>query len=253
MTQKSISTSLTSMISFIVPAYNEEQCIAATLTSVLQAAQALGEPYEVVVADDGSTDQTAAIAAQHGAVVVTVAHRQIAATRNAGALASTGVLLIFVDADTLVNPEVVKAAVAAMRRGAVGGGASMRFDEPVPAYARVVLRIIMRAFRAMGLATGCFLYCTRPAFVAVGGFDEDYYGAEELVMSRALIKLGGRGKFVILKQSVTTSARKLRTYSVRETMVFMTRMALRGTKALKQREGMDFWYAERRDDTRRGK
>jgi glycosyltransferase involved in cell wall biosynthesis len=241
------------MISFIIPAYNEAQCMAATLNSLHHAGQALGEPYEIVVADDGSTDQTAAIAAQNGAVVLTVSHRQIAATRNSGALASTGELLIFVDADTLVNPEVVQAAVDATRSGAVGGGASMRFDEPVPAYARILLRIIMRAFRALGLATGCFVYCTRPAFNAVGGFDEDYYGAEELVLSRALKKLGQRGKFVILKQGVVTSARKLRTYSVRETLVFMTRMALRGTKALKQREGMDFWYAARRHDPRGGK
>ena len=79
------------------------------------------------------------------------------------------------------------------------------------------------------------------------GFDERYYGAEEIVMSRALKR---QGKFVILKQAVTTSARKLRTYSVRETMAFMARMALRGTKALKQRKGMEFWYAERRADPR---
>ena len=241
------------MLSFIIPAYNEAQCIAATLTSLHQAGKTLGEPYEVIVADDGSTDQTAAIAAQHGAVVVSVRHRQIAATRNSGALASTGEFLIFVDADTLVNAEVVMAAVAAMRNGAVGGGSSMQFDGPVPLYARFLLRLIMRVFRAVRLAAGCFLFCTRDAFAAVGGFDEKYYGAEELVMSRALKKLGGRGRFVILKQSVTTSARKLRTFTVWETLVFMTRTALRGTKALKQRDGMDFWYAERRDDPGSGK
>lgn len=238
------------MISFIVPAYNEEQCLAETLDAVHAAGLALGEAYEVVVANDGSTDQTAAIAVQKGAVLVSVAHRQIAATRNSGARAATGDLLIFVDADTVVNAEVVQAAVRAMRGGAVGGGAGMRFDEPTPWFARLLLQIIMRVFRAMGLATGCFLFCTRAAFMAVGGFDETYFGAEELVMSRALKKLGRPGKFVILKQTVITSARKLRTYSVRETMVFMARMALRGTKALKQRKGMDFWYAERRPDKR---
>ena len=241
------------MISFIVPAYNEAQCIAATLTALQHAGQALGEPYEVVVADDGSTDQTAELATQLGAAVVSVAHRQIAATRNSGALASSGEFLIFVDADTLVNAEVLLAAVAAMRSGAVGGGSSLQFDEPVPLYARFFLRVIMRVFRALGLAAGCFLFCTRDAYAAVGGFDEKYYGAEEIVMSRALKRLGGRGRFVILKQSVTTSARKLRTFTVWETLVFMTRMALRGTRALKQREGMDFWYAERRDDPGGGK
>jgi glycosyltransferase involved in cell wall biosynthesis len=236
------------MISFIVPAYNEEQCLAETLDALHATGLALGEAYEVLVADDGSTDQTAAIAVQKGAVVISATHRQIAATRNSGARVARGEWLIFVDADTVVNVDVVRAAVDAMRSGAVGGGAGIRFDEPVPAYARLMLRVIVRVFRWVGMATGCFLFCTRAGFNAVGGFDERYYGAEELVMSRALKR---QGKFVILKQTVTTSARKLRTYSVRETMTFMAGMALRGTKALKQRKGMEFWYAERRADPRK--
>ncbi len=235
------------MISFIVPAYNEAQCLAATLDALHQAGLALGESYEVVVADDGSTDQTAAIAADKGAIVVSVAHRQIAATRNAGAMVARGDMLFFVDADTLVNVSVVNAAVQAMRQGAVGGGAGMVFDEPTPLYARLMLRAIVHVFRWLGVATGCYLFCTRPAFDAVGGFDEKYFGAEEIVMSRALKR---QGHFVILKQTVTTSARKLRTYSVSEQLRFMVRMALRGTKSLKQRQGMEFWYAKRRPDPR---
>ena len=233
------------MISFIVPAYNEEQCLAETLDALHTTGLALGEACEVVVADDGSTDQTAAIAVQKGALLVSVANRQIAATRNSGARAATGDLLIFVDADTVVNIEVVRAAVQAMRNGAVGGGAGIRFDEPAPWFARALLWVIVRIFRATGLAAGCFLFCTRAAFDAVGGFDEKYYGAEEIVMSRALKT---QGKFVILKQTVTTSARKLRTHSIGETIKMMAQMALRGTKALKQRKGMEFWYAERRED-----
>ncbi len=235
------------MISFIVPAYNEERCLAATLVALHAAGRALAEPYEIVVADDASTDRTAEIARQHGAVLVSVSHRQIAATRNAGARAARGEYLIFVDADTHVNEAVVRAAVQAMRSGAVGGGSGMRFDDPSPLYARLMLRVIMRGFRAIGLAAGCFLFCTRSAFVATGGFDENYYGAEELVMSQALKR---QGRFVILKQTVTTSARKLRTHSVREVLLMMAAMARRGPQAVKQRQGMEFWYAERRDDPR---
>lgn len=235
------------MISFIVPAYNEEQCLADTLDALHAAGRGLGEPYEVVVADDASTDRTAAIALEKGAIVVSVANRQIAATRNSGAQRATGELFIFVDADTIVNEMVVRCAVQAMRAGAVGGGAGIRFDEPVPAYARLLLKVIVRLFRSIGWAAGCFLFCSRSAFTATGGFDEKYYGAEEIVMSRALKR---HGKFVILTQAVTTSARKLRTYSVREVLVLMARMTLRGTKALKQRQGMEFWYAGRKEDPR---
>ena len=235
------------MISFIVPAYNEEQSLAATINALHDAGLALGQGYEIIVANDASTDRTAAVATINGATLVSVSHRQIAATRNSGARVAKGSFLIFVDADTLVNTSVVRAAVDAMRRGAVGGGSAMHFDEPTPLIARHALRVTVRMFRAAGLATGCFLFCTRSAFTAVGGFDENYFGAEEIVMSRALKR---HGKFVVLKEAVTTSARKLRTYSGWETLQFMTRMALRGTKALKQRQGMDFWYAGRREDKR---
>jgi len=233
------------MISFIVPAYNEERLLGATLDALRAAALAIGEPYELIVADDGSTDRTAAIAAHHGAILVSVAHRQIAATRNSGAREANGDWLIFVDADTLVSEAVVRSAVEALRSGAVGGGAAVEFDGTVPLYARLLLPVLVRSFRWAGLAAGCFLFCTRNAFAAVGGFDEAFYGAEELVMSRALKR---HGRFVVLRQAVITSGRKLRTHSVREMLAILARLALRGPGAVKQRQGMDLWYAERRED-----
>jgi glycosyltransferase involved in cell wall biosynthesis len=235
------------VISFIVPAYNEEASLAATLVALHAAGRALNQAYEIVVADDASTDGTAEIALQNNAVLVRVVHRQIAATRNAGAKSARGNWFIFVDADTLVNDSVVLAAMQAMRNGAVGGGSGMRFDEPSPLYARFLLSLVVSLFRATGLAAGCFLFCTRSAFDAVGGFDEDYFGAEEIVMSHALKQ---QGKFLILKQTVTTSARKLRTYSLIELFSLSSGIFRRGTKAVKQREGMEFWYAERRKDPR---
>jgi len=129
--------------------------------------------------------------------------------------------------------------------GAVGGGAAVEFDAVVPWYARVLLPVLVRVFRAAGWATGCFMFCTRSAFAAVNGFDESFFGAEELVMSRALKR---HGRFVILRQPVTTSGRKLRTHSLCEILSVIGRLALRGSKVVKQRQGMDLWYAERRDD-----
>src|SRR5438874_954653 len=103
------------MISFIVPAYNEERLLGATLDALHAAGRAAGEPYELVVVDDASTDRTALIALGHAALLVRVAHRQIAATRNAGARRANGDLFIFVDADTTVNEAVVRSAVEAVR------------------------------------------------------------------------------------------------------------------------------------------
>jgi len=61
------------------------------------------------VVNDASTDGTRDIAAGKNAQVISVNHRQIAATRNSGAAAAQGEILIFVDADTQVNKAVVTA------------------------------------------------------------------------------------------------------------------------------------------------
>jgi len=236
------------MISFIIPAYNEERVLGSTLEAMHAAGRASGESYELVVVDDASTDETAAVADRCGATLVGVAYRQIAATRNAGARKAKGDVFIFVDADTLVNEAVVRAAIEALRGGAVGGGAAIKFDGVVPLYARMLVPIVVRAFRLTRVATGCFLFCTRSAFVAAGGFDEAFYGAEEVVMSSALKR---HGKFVVLKEAVITSGRKLRTHTVREMLVVLLRVVFRGSGAVKQRKGMDLWYAERRTDPQR--
>src|SRR6476659_5557724 len=72
------------MLSFIIPAHNEEQHVGAAVAAVIAAGRDSGQPYEVIVVDDASTDQMATIATQHGARVIHVHHRHIAATRNAG-------------------------------------------------------------------------------------------------------------------------------------------------------------------------
>jgi glycosyltransferase involved in cell wall biosynthesis len=215
------------------------------LSALSHATRPLSEPVEVVVVDDASTDRTAAIAREHGARVVSVQCRQIARTRNAGARAAIGEMLVFVDADTLVTESAVRAAIAAMRGGAVGGGCAFRFDDPLPLYGRVLAAVAVPLYRMAGLASGCFLFCTREAFRAAGGFDETLFGAEEAAMSRALRRLG---RFVMLRESVTTSGRKLRAYSGREVLGILARLALGGPNGVQRRDGLDIWYGERRPD-----
>ena len=233
------------MISFIVPAFNEAKLLGRTLDALHAAARAIDHDYEIVVVDDASTDATAAVANRHDARVVSVSHRQIAATRNAGARATAGDPLVFVDADTLVTPEVLAAALAALRAGAVGGGAALRFDGDIPLFARVLTPIALGLLRTFRGAPGCFIFCSRTAFVAAGGFDEAFYGAEDLVLSGALKQ---QGRFVILREAVVTSGRKLRTHTFAQMLWLLLRLAILGTGVIKQRQGMEIWYGERRDD-----
>ena len=76
----------------------------------------MGQPYEIIVVDDASTDATAEVAREHQASVVSVNHRQIAATRNSAHRAAQGERLFFVDADTMINSRVVTSAMRSMDR-----------------------------------------------------------------------------------------------------------------------------------------
>src|SRR3954466_6504212 len=83
------------MISFIVPAHNEEACLGRTLEAIRESADGLALAHEIIVVNDASSDRTAEIASEHKARVVDVKHRQIAATRNSGARTAVGDRLFF--------------------------------------------------------------------------------------------------------------------------------------------------------------
>jgi glycosyltransferase involved in cell wall biosynthesis len=231
------------MISLIVPAHNEEALLADTLRILRASAEALSEPFEIIVVDDASTDRTADIARSHGASVVATDRRQIGASRNAGAKASRGEILIFVDADTHVPAETLQAAVAAVHGGAVGGGARLEPDVGTPFWLAKLAVLTVAFMRLAKWAAGCFIFARRETFAAVGGFDERYYATEEIVLSRALKK---RGRFVILAQAVVTSGRKGHLYGPGHLFVLLWRLLRGGRAQLQKREGLDLWYDGRR-------
>src|SRR5437763_16180206 len=101
------------MISFIVPAYNEEAELPGTLRAIRSAAA--GYEHEIVLVNAGSTDATGAIGEEFGARVISIERRQIAAARNAGAAAPRGNVFVFVDAGTRIGPEHVRGAVEALQ------------------------------------------------------------------------------------------------------------------------------------------
>jgi len=233
------------MVSIVVPAHNEAQVLAGTLEALQRAAASLDRPWEIVVVDDASTDATARIAGDAVARVVSVNLRHIAAVRNAGARAAHGDTLVFVDADTHVSAEAVRGVVEARRAGAVGGGARVRFDEPIPAWARRLMPFFMGTMVQLRWAAGCFIWAERAAFDAVGGFDETLFASEEIALSRALKRRGG---FVILPAYVQSSGRKLRTYSGLEVLQIGARLTF-WPWSLKRRSALPLWYGERRQDS----
>jgi glycosyltransferase involved in cell wall biosynthesis len=235
------------MISFIVPAHNEQAYLPRTLQAIHEAARAVGQPYEIVVADDASTDATADIARENGARVVSVNHRQIAATRNSGARVAIGERLFFVDADTTINARSVAEASRKMDKGAVGGGGPVWFGkgEAVPLYIRVisVLQIILT--KAGGFTGGAFLFCTSEAFRATGGFNERMFWGEE---GDFILKLKREGRFVVLWHPVLTSARRFRTTHGGHLLSLCTKLIFSPRKLFTQRSSVEkIWYDSNRE------
>ena len=233
------------MLSFIVPAYNEERELPRALAAIRAAAEAATQPYEVIVVDDASTDATAQIAKSAGAVVVPVHYRQIAAVRNAGARAARGDVFFFVDADTFIAPAHVTGARAALAAGCAGGGARVTTDGSVPLWGRVFVHVFSAFyFTAANLGAGAFLFTTRENFEAAGGFDEQFFAGEEVYFTMALKK---QGQFKLLREPIVTSGRKLRMHSARHVLGRTVGMILRGKRGVRSRDRLDLWYDGKRE------
>ena len=234
------------MLSFIVPAHNEEACLSNTLRAIHASAHSTGQPCEIIVVDDASTDTTAEVARQNDATVVSVNHRQIAATRNSGGRAAKGDRLFFVDADTTVNPRAVTAAMRQMDKGAVGGGCPIRFGkgEPLPLYARLVDSLALVLAPLAGFTGGAFLFCTSEAFRATGGFNERLYCSEE---GDFILALKREGRFVVLWKPVRTSGRRFRTTSGLQVLALCTKAIVSPFKTLTRRSSVaNIWYDSNR-------
>jgi GT2 family glycosyltransferase len=231
-----------SVLSFIVPAYNEELELPSTIAAMRKAAE--GRQYEIIVVDDASTDGTAEVARNAGVQVVPINRRQIAAARNAGARAASGDILFFVDADTRVNSHHVRGAIAALATGCSGGSARVNVAGTIPMWSRMFLKLFCAIYFTLNLGAGAFLFTTRKNFEAVGGFDETLFIGEEVCLSLALRKLG---QFRILSEPIVTSGRKLRMYSARKILGNSLRVIARGTRGARSRAGLDLWYNGKRE------
>jgi glycosyltransferase involved in cell wall biosynthesis len=240
-------------VSVVIPAYNEEKLLAATLASVRAAARsfdALGWATQLIVCDNNSTDATAEVARQNGATVVFEPVNQIARARNAGAAAATGDWLVFVDADSRPSPELFAEAASQIQSGGcLAGGCVVRMDEH-HFVAGALTGLWNLTSRACHWFAGSFSFCETRAFRAVGGFNEHLYASEELDLSQRLNKLArreGKKKLVILhRHPLLTSARKMKLYSRGELLRFMGRAVFRPRRTVASRDACSPWYDGRR-------
>ena len=238
-------------ISVIVPAFNEEKLLGASLEAIKSAASPFatrGWGFELIVCDNNSTDRTGEIARAAGASVVFEPINQIGRARNAGAAAATGDWLIFVDADSHPSAGLFDEVAEQILSGdCLAGGSTLRLDENL-FVASLISRLWNYASRIGRWLAGSFIFVEAAAFRQAGGFDIQFFAAEELELSVRLKKLArekGRRITVLYKHPMVTSARKLRLYTFWEHFKLLG-VVIFNRRALMRREACTIWYDGRR-------
>jgi glycosyltransferase involved in cell wall biosynthesis len=185
-----------SEVAVVIPAYNESVVIGACLETL--AAQTIS--HDLLVVDDGSTDDTAAIAHSRGARVLRTDHLGPAVARNRGAAETTAPILVFLDADMTFAPDFLERLVAPITAGTAIG--TFTRDE-------LVENVDNRWSRYTNISTGLppdrrmpadhadesrvFRAIRRDAFDRAGGYDDIGCG-EDITLSAKLGVLAARAE-----------------------------------------------------------
>ncbi len=198
-------------ITHVIPAHNEERFLPRTLESVQRAAAAFGQPLEIIVVDNDSTDRTAAIARDAGARVVFEPVRTISASRNAGGFAATAPIVSFADADSMISPNFFIRMARHMAAGdRVGGNFGIRTDRTSLGIA-LSLGVVLAIMRTVWRVGGGSYFCRTETFKRLGGFDTRLDYAEDVAFGTAL-RLYGEHRGLIYVQDhsayIVTSMRK---------------------------------------------
>lgn len=195
------------LISFVVPAYNEERLLPACLAAIRAEMARTPCAAELLVVDNASTDATADVARGLGVRVVDQPRRGLVQARSAGFAASTGALVANIDADTLLPEGWLARVLAEFERDPGLVTLSGPYDyHDVPARVRRAARVFYgmayctylvnrHVLRVGSMVQGGNFVLRREALVKAGGFDDrfSFYG-EDTDIARRMSQIG-RVKF----------------------------------------------------------
>jgi len=213
------------LVSIIIPALNEEEYIGKTLKNVKEQDY---DNLEVIVVDNGSEDRTKEIARKYADKIVVERKRGIARARNAGARFASGDILLFLDADTLLEPEAVREIAKAFRERCVVC-VSLFLDCQGKWKYKLLYNLYSICTWLLSLIGysrfpgGC-LAVRRDVFLRIGGFDEGLYFYEDSDFCERVSKLG-RCRF-LRKVHAYTSPRKFEKFGLLRFALFLIKTYL---------------------------
>lgn len=177
------------MISVIVPTLNESRGLRVCLES-LHVQSLAADQFEIIVVDNGSLDDTVAIAREFTSHVHSFPGMRLGKLRNEGARLACGSTVAFIDADCIADPRWLEGALAALAEGGVAVG--NKYDRPSDVRWIEALwlgDVAPGRHRTSELWSGN-LIVGRDDFLACGGFDETLVSYEDVDLSRTLGQLG---------------------------------------------------------------
>jgi len=208
------------MISLIVPAYHESDALPGCLQTLFDE-HPVAECY-VVDASDRSEFESLELRLlqqirQPGLHYLAAQRKGRAQQMNQGAVLSSGAILLFLHADTVLPPDALIDIQKAINSGAHWGRFDVRFDQPGRAY-RMIASMMNWRSRHTGIATGDqAIFVSRGAFDLVGGY-EDIALMEDISISKKLKQIGPPA---CLQAQVVTSARRWEQNGVFKTILLM--------------------------------
>ena len=202
-------------ISVIVPAYNAAATIAVCLAPLLKM-QANGEITEIMVIDDGSTDATAALAAETGVRVMPSGGRLgPGGARNVGAQHAHGDVLWFVDADTVAHEDAARVLSAALEDTDVDAVFGAYDDHPTaPSFWSQYKNLVHHHYHRQGdreaetFWAGCGAV-RKAEFIAVGGFDSATYTRPSIEDIELGLRMRQRGMRILLVADIQVTHLKV--------------------------------------------
>jgi GT2 family glycosyltransferase len=168
-------------VSFVIPVRNDAVRLRRCLQAIVRSAADVR--IEPIVVDNGSTDDTAAVARESGARVIELPGLKVAALRNHGALLASAPILAFVDADHEIAPGWIPAALETMQQSGVGAAGAEYSSPDTPTWVQRVYDAFRRHLPGLTdvewLGAGN-LVVRSDVFARVGGFDNALEACEDV-------------------------------------------------------------------------